>query len=109
MVIPYVRKGRPFTKDKPSGREEPGKKGDNMSVSKIQTVVENTAMTMKVAGALMLSIAVAPITAFGALLAGCAISVVTSLRAGDHSGMFVNAAFAVANALGIARAFGLMG
>lgn len=75
----------------------------------IQNVVENTATTMKVAGALMLGVAVAPITAFGALLAGCSISAISAIKAGDRAGLFVNAAFALANGLGIARATGLMG
>jgi hypothetical protein len=43
------------------------------------------------------------------LLAGCSISVITALRTGDRSAAFVNGAFAFANALGIARATGLLG
>ena len=46
---------------------------------------------------------------FGALLAGCSISVITALRAGDRGAVAVNGAFAVANGLGIARAIGLLG
>jgi hypothetical protein len=64
---------------------------------------------MKVVGALMLGVAIAPITAFGTLLAGCAISVVTAMRAGDRGAMIVNGAFVLANGLGIARAVNFLG
>jgi hypothetical protein len=80
-----------------------------MSNTKFQQAVEYTATSMKVVGALMLGVAIAPLSAFGALLAGCSISVITALRAGDRGAVAVNGAFAVANGLGIARAIGLLG
>jgi hypothetical protein len=80
-----------------------------MSKEMIQNVVDTMATSMKVVGALMLGVAVAPLAAFSALLAGCTVSVMTALRTGDRSAAFVNAAFAFANALGIARATGLLG
>ena len=49
---------------------------------KIQQAIEMMATSMKVVGALMLGVAVAPLSAFGALLAGCSISVITAVRAG---------------------------
>lgn len=77
----------------------------------IGAVVEHAATGMKVLGALLIGIN-APLSAFATLLAaGCGISFVTSLRAGagHRAAVVVNGAFAVANALGIARAVGFLG
>ncbi len=80
-----------------------------MSKEMIQNVVDSLATLMKVVGALMLGVAIAPLAAFSALLAGCSISVASALRTGNRAALFVNGAFALANALGIARAVGILG
>lgn len=80
-----------------------------MSNSKIQDIVELVATAMRVVGALMLGVAVAPLSAFSALLAGCSITAYMAMRAGDRGAVIVNGAFALANGLGIARAIGLLG
>jgi hypothetical protein len=56
-----------------------------MSKEMIQNVVEASATTMKVVGALVLGVAFAPLAAFSALLAGCTVSVMSALRTGDRS------------------------
>ncbi len=80
-----------------------------MSKEKIQNVIDSMATGMKVVGALMLGVAFAPLAAFSALLAGCTVSVMSALRTGDRSAIYVNGAFVIANALGIARAVGILG
>jgi hypothetical protein len=80
-----------------------------MSKFSKQGVADSLATLMKVVGALMLGVAIAPLAAFSALLAGCSISVASALRTGDRAALFVNGAFALANALGIARAVGILG
>jgi hypothetical protein len=104
---------RPFAVDTPiqTVKQQEGAqfREDAMSKFSKQGIADSLATLMKVVGALMLGVAVAPISAFAALLAGCSISVITALRTGDRSAAFVNGAFAFANALGIARATGLLG